>query len=191
MHNVPKYHATKTNPNYFPNFAGAVRVGDYKLLFAGMQTEGSHACTDDPSNVPVECITMTQMPPPGLPPRANDTLPKPYAYTPPGESTPVSAHARFGPNATAERVLRQVDTWLFHIPSDPTESHNLAASDAAQLAKMVRWYQEYQKTAVDDLAITKCPNGFMAKCADPKGNPGLRPDKAWGPFLGSTECKWE
>ena len=87
--------------------------------------------------------------------------------------------------------LRQVDTWLFHIPSDPTESHNLAASDAAQLAKMVRWYQQYQKTAVDDLAITKCPNGFMAKCADPKGNPGLRPDKAWGPFLGSTECKWE
>ena len=89
------------------------------------------------------------------------------------------------------RELRQVDTWLFHIPSDPTESHNLAASDAAQLAKMVRWYQQYQKTAVDDLAITKCPNGFMAKCADPKGNPGLRPDKAWGPFLGSTECKWE
>ena len=88
-------------------------------------------------------------------------------------------------------MLRQVDTWLFHIPSDPTESHNLAASDAAQLAKMVRWYQQYQETAVDDLAITKCPNGFMAKCADPKGNPGLRPDKAWGPFLGSTECKWE
>ena len=63
------------------------------------------------------------------------------------------------------------------------ESHNLAPTQPALLEQLVHAFEDYQKTAVDDISCTK---GIV----DPKADPQLRPDQTWGPFLGSTECKY-
>ena len=54
---------------------------------------------------------------------------------------------------------------------------------ARHLAECIRFYEDYQKTAVPDLSIAR---GH----ADPAANPGLRADHTWGPFTGSALCKW-
>ena len=54
---------------------------------------------------------------------------------------------------------------------------------ASHLAECIRFYEDYQKTAVPDLSIAR---GH----ADPAANPGLRADHTWGPFTGSALCKW-
>ena len=67
--------------------------------------------------------------------------------------------------------------FLFHIPSDPTESINLADSPQHQdkLSELLHLYRHYQIQAKPDLVLRW---GF----ADPNGDPALRDDKAWGPF---------
>ena len=78
----------------------------------------------------------------------------------------------------------QVQVWLFDIEKDPTESHNLAATQPALLEQLIAAYEEYQQGAVDDISST-------LGVVDPAADPSLRPDKTWGPFLGSKLCKWK
>ena len=64
---------------------------------------------------------------------------------------------------------------MFNIEADPTESINLAHTQPALLTDMINAYDDYQKTAVDDLAIRH-------EITDPASNPLLRDDKTWGPW---------
>ena len=73
--------------------------------------------------------------------------------------------------------------YLFNVKTDPTESENLAGTNSRVLQEMVDFYTAYQATAVPDLALTHGKN-------DPTASPKHRPDQAWGPFIGSTECKF-
>mmetsp|Transcript_14270 Transcript_14270/g.25571 ORF Transcript_14270/g.25571 Transcript_14270/m.25571 type:complete len:604 (+) Transcript_14270:53-1864(+) len=64
--------------------------------------------------------------------------------------------------------------FLFHIPSDPTESQNLAEAFPERLAEMIAIYKEAQKAAKPDLI--KRWGGV-----DPSADPQFRSDKSWGP----------
>ena len=64
------------------------------------------------------------------------------------------------------------------------ELNNLADNPAfaRELAAMVAFYESCQKTAVDDIGLSKK--------SDPASDPFLRPDQAWGPYVDSKLCKW-
>ncbi len=65
------------------------------------------------------------------------------------------------------------------------ELTNLAGDLAHKddLARAIAFFVAYQKTAVDDLAIANNQH-------DPAANPALRPDGAWGPYVGSALCHY-
>eukprot|EP01060_Flectonema_neradi_P003217 TRINITY_DN12063_c0_g1_i1.p1 TRINITY_DN12063_c0_g1~~TRINITY_DN12063_c0_g1_i1.p1 ORF type:complete len:531 (+),score=77.68 TRINITY_DN12063_c0_g1_i1:49-1641(+) len=75
-----------------------------------------------------------------------------------------------------------VDVYIFDVLSDPTETFNLA-SNTTLYNMLVKVFDDYQNSAVPDLS-----GSFKS---DPTSNPALRPDKAWGPFVNSTQCKFE
>ena len=72
--------------------------------------------------------------------------------------------------------------FLFDIKNDPRECTNLAKTNPAiveNLAALLRAYQD--AGAVPDRALS-----FPSD--DPSGDPELREDGAWGPFVNSTLC---
>merc|ERR1712059_87519 len=75
--------------------------------------------------------------------------------------------------------------WLFHIPTDPTESVNLASENPDVLQDLLNEYNTIKssKAFVADLSLTY---GFN----DPQSDPRLRPDKTWGPFINSSFCPY-
>mmetsp|Transcript_44777 Transcript_44777/g.71554 ORF Transcript_44777/g.71554 Transcript_44777/m.71554 type:complete len:575 (+) Transcript_44777:96-1820(+) len=68
--------------------------------------------------------------------------------------------------------------FLFHIPTDPTETNNLATSHPKKLAEMLGIYRQQQHKVRADLNIKWA-------WSDPAANPALRLDKGWGPFNGT------
>ena len=76
--------------------------------------------------------------------------------------------------------------FLFNISADPTETHNLAATEPAVLHDMLETYSQYAATAV-------IPLTFRYGFKDPKaGNSLPRPDEAHcqGQFGGSAYCAY-
>jgi hypothetical protein len=142
VHNVPT-----------DGYEGAVRLGDMKLLFRGMQTVTSG-------------IRSSRFPPAGFMPAVPDIFPQ-------------------GVNITLNSGTTTV-AWLFNVSSDPQEMTNLAGdpSFARELAATVHFYEDYQRTAVEDL-------GVAHPGPDPAANPFLRADHAWGPYVGSKQCKFD
>lgn len=124
---------------------GAYRSGDFKLLYAGMNTKPD----------------IPQTPPPGF------------------KQSKLICDAPKPVHKGGSRV------WLFNIAEDPNECTNLAgeAKFASTLQRLEHELAEYQKTAVDDLAIAHGKN-------DPTSHPRNRPDKAWGPFPNSKMCTY-
>ncbi|XP_067686275.1 arylsulfatase B-like [Haliotis asinina] len=70
----------------------------------------------------------------------------------------------------------EVAPCLFHIPSDPCEFHNIAASHPAEVQALLDRIDEYRKTMVP-------PSN---KPIDPRANPALH-GGAWGPWLADEQ----
>jgi arylsulfatase A-like enzyme len=134
-------------------YSGAVRLGHMKLLFSGMQTVATG-------------VRSSRYPPAGFVPATPDVFPQ-----------GVNATVGGGSLSTTTTV------WLFNVSSDPQEMTNLAADPAwtRELSRVIHFYEEYQKTAVEDLSLAH-PG------PDPAANPFLREDDAWGPYVGSKLC---
>lgn len=115
-------------------------------------------------------LGATQMPPPGFIGNPHDVVPTPFRcpetlckqdYT-----LPLPSGSRSHNNSRGNTT----QVFLFNIERDPTESVNLAPTEPELLAQMIAAFEEYQKTAVDDLSIL---HGIV----DPASNPLLREDK--------------
>ena len=154
----PRHSVVHNVPTARYGYQGAVRLGDMKLLFSGMQTVSSG-------------VESSRYPPAGFIPAVADVFPQGVNITIANDETTTSL---FKATPTA---------WLFNVSADPQEMTNLAADPAfaKELAAAIQFYQEYQKTAVDDLSHTH--HG-----PDPAANPFLREDQAWGPYVDSKEC---
>ena len=116
VHNVPT-----------AGLAGAIRHGDMKLLFDGMQTV---SCPNGKKDE-----LCQRVPPPGFTPAVPDTFPA-------------------GVNVTVGGVT--ATAWLFNISADPLELHNLVAdpTHAGALQDAIGFFQGYQKGTVEDLATS-------------------------------------
>ena len=83
--------------------------------------------------------------------------------------------------------------YLFDTVSDPNECNNLAFEEKASmrpehaqaLDELLAAFDEHQKTAVPDLALSHGTD-------DPAADPAKRKDQAWGPWSArSSKCRWD
>eukprot|EP00912_Choanoflagellata_sp_UC4_P002485 UC4_evm3s1573 len=132
---------------------GAIRVGEYKLLI----TYAGKAPWGDSSSPGIAQYT------PGghypnrtavFVPSTNDSIPKPYNSS----------------------------YFLFHIPTDPTETYNLAATLPVKLKELISFYDNYSSTT----AIL--PLSWRYGFKDPDSSHS--PDGCTGPFVGSPYCAY-
>ena len=140
---------------------GAIRKNEWKLLTT---YPGSHPWEDSaPEGVP-------QYPPGGAFPNGSRVF---------APSTNDSLPVVFPINST-------LGVFLFNVSADPTETHNLAASESAVLADMLETYSQYAVTAV-------MPLTFRYGFRDPmSGNSLPRPNEphCQGQFGGSAYCAY-
>jgi len=94
---------------------------------------------------------------------------------------PQTPPAGFSPSSTCDPPASVHGQWLFNIAKDPQECHNLAATNAHELAVVLAAFKQYHQGAVPDLSLSH-------GTSDPTSNPSKLPGGAWGPF--GEPCKY-
>ena len=150
---------TSFEPSFSP---GAYRLGDFKLLIAdsSMQVQAG----------------ISQTPPAGFSPSSTC-------------DPPASVHGQWLFNIAKDpqechiphRSHNLVPGPNLHCIVTPQECHNLAATNAHELAVVLAAFKQYHQGAVPDLSLSH-------GTSDPTSNPSKLPGGAWGPF--GEPCKY-